>query len=143
MLKNYPREEITMKGKFALAMFALVLLFGASACNIKNENGGLAESTASEIIAQSTLYHNSFKDRIPEFKFDETPVEKYNDGTNYIFTVKCSEREFEKYVKRLKENGFDQKMVDETGYFYAYDSENYVAELTHIDGVLTAKIKKA
>ena len=82
-----------------LAVCAFILLTACSCSIKKTENGGsvnTAAPTASTTAAQTKM-HNDFKDRLPAFKFENEPSEKYDDGMRYILTVKCSQKEYEKY----------------------------------------------
>ncbi|MBQ7837121.1 MAG: hypothetical protein IJ395_00690 [Clostridia bacterium] len=123
---------------------AAVILLGISACSIKKDNNtGFVQNTAvAETTDKPTYYHNSFKDRIPELDFKEEAEEKYVDGDSYHFVVKCSEKEFEKYTKNLKKHGFENNLVEATGYFYAKDGEGYYAELVYKNGTLTATVDR-
>lgn len=130
--------------KLSVIILTAFILLTSSACNLKTDGGtGFASNTdASAATEKTTYHHNSFKDRIPEPDFEETPDEQYNDGENYFFTVKCTEKEFEKYVESIKKKGFEQNLVEATGYFYAKDSEGYFAELVYKNGILTATIDR-
>lgn len=130
--------------KFFLMIIVTLILLGASACNIKTDGktGFDSNIDIGATTEKQTYHHNSFKDRIPEPNFKETPDEQYNDGENYFFTVNCTEKEFEKYVKNLKKKGFENNLVEATGYFYAKDSDGYFAELVYKNGTLTATIDR-
>lgn len=130
--------------KLSVILLAVIMLFGISACNIKTNNGsgfntGVADTVSNET---HTYYYNTFKDRIPEPDFKETPKEQYVDGDSYYFTVTCTEKEFDNYIKKLKRNGFKNSLVEATGYFYAKDGEGYYAELIYKNGILTATIDR-
>ncbi len=133
-----------MTKKLLSIVIAAVILLGMSACSIKKDDDtGFVQNTAvSEITEKPTYYHNTFKDRIPEFNFKEDVEEKYVDGDSYYFVVKCSEKEFEKYTKDLKKHGFENNLVEATGYFYAKDGEGYYAELVYKNGSLTATVDR-
>ena len=81
-------------------LIAIVVCMGS--CGFKNEK---AENKTNniQVTAKSTAVHNHFKDRIPEFKFDNTPIEKYEDGIGYSLSVKCSKKEYKNYnLHKLK-----------------------------------------
>ena len=126
-----------------LAACAFILLT-ASSCSIKKtDNGGVvitAAPTASTTVAQTKM-HNDFKDRLPAFKFENEPSEKYDDGMRYILTVKCSKKEYEKYIKEVKKTGFAQNAIEDDGYFCAYDEQGYYAEITYISEMMTVFVK--
>lgn len=130
--------------KLSVIIFIVFIMLGTSACNIKKDGGtGFGSDNGVVTTTEKPTYHyNRFKDRIPKLDFKETPEEQYIDGESYFFTVNCSEKEFEKYVKSLKKNGFENNLVEATGYFYAKDSEGYFAELVYKNGILTATIDR-
>lgn len=133
-----------MLKKISVIFLALIMLFGISACNIKSDDGkGFDKGvTNTESNETPTYYHNTFKDRIPEPDFKETPKERYDDGESYYFTVACTEKEFGNYIKKLKRHGFKNNLVEATGYFYAKDAEEYYTELVYKNGILTATIDR-
>lgn len=133
-----------MVKRFFSILFAALLLLSASACNLKTDKGENFKKNETDSVSEEkvTYYHNFFKERIPEPDFEETVKEKYDDGESYSFTVRCSEKEFEKYTKNLKKKGFENNLVEASGYFYAKDSEGYYAELVYKDGILTATVDR-
>lgn len=131
-----------MNKKIVAVLSLAAFLFCFSACSIKKDNTDSSLSSTLTTFQQSTLYRNDFKDKLPDFKFDETPAEKYNDGSSYFFSVECSKNEYNKYVEKLKKCGFKNVYAESSGYFYALDNEKYTAELFYVDGVLTAKFGK-
>ncbi len=130
-----------MLKRISAALLCLAMLLTVSACNIKKDKDSAFESAGTSSATKvSTTAQNFLKDIIPEFDFKESPAESFN-GSNYTFTVECSEREYKKYIKALKKSGFEKNMVDETGYFYAFNSENYLAEVIYIEKFMTVKIE--
>lgn len=133
-----------MLKKITVIFLAVIMLLSISACNIKNNEGnGFETAVANTATNESVTYHyNTFKDRIPEPDFKETPKEQYVDGDSYYFTVTCTEKEFDNYIKKLKKSGFENNLVEATGYFYAKDGEGYYTELVYKNGILTATIDR-
>ncbi len=134
-----------MLKKTFVIFLAVIMIFGISACNVESNNGngfdaGVVTDTVSNETA--TYYHNTFKDRIPEPDFKESPKEQYVDGESYYFTVTCTEKEFDNYIKKLKKSGFKNSLVEASGYFYAKDGEGYYTELVYKNGILTATIDR-
>ena len=126
-----------------LAVCAFIMLTACSCSIKKTENGGsvnTAAPTASTTAAQTKM-HNDYKDRLPAFKFENEPSEKYDDGMRYILTVKCSQKEYEKYIKEVKKTGFAQNAIEDEGYFCAYDEQGYYAEITYIGEMMTVFVK--
>ena len=126
-----------------LAVCAFILLTACSCSIKKTENGGSVNTAAPTVstTAAQTKMHNDFKDRLPAFKFENEPSEKYDDGMRYILTVKCSQKEYAKYIREVKKNGFAQNAIEEEGYFCAYDEQGYYAEITYIGEMMTVFVK--
>ena len=84
-----------MLKKITVIFLAVIMLLSISACNIKNNEGnGFETAVANTATNESVTYHyNTFKDRIPEPDFKETPKEQYVDGEGYYFTVTCTEKQ--------------------------------------------------
>ncbi len=130
-----------MKKIFALFSVILVLL-GFSACEIKNGNES-AKKPEYSFTQKETAVHNYFKDKIPDFNFDNEPVERYRDGISYTLSVTCSQNEFKKYVKKLKNNGFEQNAVETETYYSADTDDGFFVEATYVGDMLTVFVKKA
>ncbi len=130
-----------MLKRISAAFICVAMLITASACNIdKNRDMTFESFTAGSVTEAPTSARNFLKDIIPEFDFKESPAERFS-GSNYTFTVKCSEREYKKYIKELKKCGFIIKVVEDSGYFYAFNSENYLAEVMYVEEIMTFRIE--
>ena len=123
-----------------IAIFVLfVLVFAFSSCGVKVEN---KKTTVSYSFTQKeTFIYNNFKDRLPEFKFEKEPVERYRDGISFTLNVTCSQKEFEKYTKKLKKEGFDQNLVEAQTYFSASTQDGFFVEATYVGDMLTVLVK--
>lgn len=122
---------------------AVIAVVAAVAClSSCGFNNNIAEKKPgnAQVTAKSTAVYNHFKDRIPEFKFDNTPVEKYEDGFGYSLSVKCSEREYKNYLKKLKKTGFETNPVEADTYYSASDDKGYFVEVTYVGEMLSVYI---
>lgn len=127
--------------KISAAILLLAVLVCFASCNFDNENS--KEENIVSAAAKTTAVHNHFKDRIPEYSFENEPVEKYEDGFSYILSVKCSQREYKNYLKKLKKTGFEQNPIEADTYYSASDEEGYFVEVTYVGEMLTVLIKGA
>ncbi len=128
-----------MQKRFIAICLAIMLITACSSCGIKNDAD---KSTAAYSLTQKETYiHNSFKDRLPDFKFDNEPVERYRDGMSFIMNVTCTQKEFEKYTKKLKKEGFDQDLVEAQTYFSASTEDGFFVKVTYVEDMLTVLVK--
>lgn len=123
---------------------AVIVLLGmfvcAASCNFDNDK---KKETVVSAVIRTTAVYNHFKDRIPEYSFENKPVEKYEDGLSYVLSVKCSQKEYKSYLKKLKKNGFEQNPIEADTYYSASDEEGYFVEVTYIGEMLSVFIKAA
>lgn len=127
--------------KKILASITLIsMLFVFYSCGVSNDKKQTAQSYS--FTQKATLIHNYFKEKIPEFKFKNEPVEKYRDGVSYTFSVTCTLKEFGKYIKKLEKAGFEQNIVEAQTYFSANTSDGYFAEATYVGDMLTVSVKR-
>lgn len=125
--------------KIIAAVISAALLFGFASCNTDGQFSGSGQSESTTVL---TKIYNSFKDVLPSFGFDSTPVEKYEEGLSYSFSAKCSSKKFEKYIKKVKENGFTNRAAEDDGYFSAYNAEKYYVEITLVNENITVFVKR-
>lgn len=118
-------------------LFALIFVF--SSCEIKSGNNNSAETYS--FTQKETFIYNNFKDKLPEFKFDNEPVERYRDGMSYTMNVTCTQKEFEKYTKKLKKEGFEENLVEAQTYFSASSEDGFFVEATYVGDMLTVLVK--
>lgn len=125
---------------------AIIAVVAAVACLSScgfNNNAADNKPGNVQVTAKSTAVYNHFKDRIPEFKFDNTPVEKYEDGIGYSLSVECSEKEYKSYLKKLKKTGFEINPVEADTYYNATDGKGYFVEVTYVNEMLSVYIGAA
>lgn len=127
-----------MVKRLIVLSLAILMLVCISSCKLDDNSN--PETTAA--TAKTTLIYNSFKDKLPDFNFDNEPVENYEEGVRYVISVSSSEREFESYLKKIKKAGFEERAVEAEGYYCAYDSDGYYAEITLVNDMLTVNIKR-
>lgn len=121
----------------AVVMIAVFICFAS--CGFDSSRAENKQDNV-QATAKSTAVYNHFKDRIPEFKFDNTPIEKYEDGLGYSLSVKCSEKEYKNYLKKLKKTGFKTNSVEADTYYSASDEKGYFVEVTYINEMLSVYI---
>ena len=92
--------------------------------------------------ARITKIHNNFKDVLPDFKFENPVSEKYEESIRYVLSVKCSEKETEKYINALKKAGFVNSATEASTYYSAKTEDGFFAEVTYINEILTVHVKK-
>ena len=127
--------------KIFIIAAVLLMVLSFSACEIKNGNK-TQNNPEYSFTQKETVVFNYFKDKIPDFNFDNEPVERYRDGISYTFSVTCSQNEFKKYVKKLKNNGFEQNTVEAETYFSADTDDGFFVEATYVGDMLTVFVKK-
>lgn len=129
--------------KLSAVFFLLLILLSFCSCNSdrEKEKGNLKNNIS--VTEKSTAVYNHFKDRIPEYNFDNDPVEKYEDGLSYSLSVKCSEREYKSYLKKLKKAGFEINPVEADTYYNAADDEGYFVEVTYSNEMLIVYIGRS
>lgn len=127
--------------RFIAALSAVLIIFGMSACSIK-ENETINKTSSDVTTVKETKVRNNFKDVLPKPKFDNEISEDYEEGIKYSFSVKCSEKECEKYIKQLKKAGFVERATETESYYTAFTEDGYFVEMTYIGGNLTVYTKK-
>ncbi len=130
-----------MVKKIIAAVCTAAVLFGFSSCNVeKNETDEITLSAPT--TARITRIYNNFKDVLPDFKFKNPISEKYEESIRYVLSVRCSEKEMEKYVDALKKAGFVNAATEASTYYSAKTEDGYFAEVTYIQEILTVHVKK-
>lgn len=128
-----------MVKRLIAAGFAIAMIFCFTSCKL---NDNLNDETSTTATTKVTLIYNNFKDVLPDFDFDNEPVENYEEGVRYVISVRSSKRELENYIKKIKKAGFEERAVEAEGYYCAYNSGYYV-EITLVNDMLTVNIKRA
>lgn len=131
-----------MLKRILAASAVIITLTSLSACSVKGSTSGFTGSLTSTETQVITQIHNSFKDVLPEFKFDGDVVEKYKEAYNYSFTAECSKSDFKKYVKKLKESGFTVSVAEAEGYYAARNESSYYVETTLVGEKITVYVKR-
>ncbi len=126
--------------KIFAAITLISMLFVFYSCGVNNDKKLTAPSYS--FTQKATLIHNHFKEKLPEFKFKNEPVEKYRDGVSHTLSVTCTLKEFGKYIKKLQKAGFEQNIVEAQTYFSANTSDGYFVEATYVGDMLTVSVKK-
>lgn len=128
-----------MKKRFLALFLGFVILLSMAACSI--EGSSSKEETPATTVKETRIYNN-YKDVLPDFDFENPISEDYEESVKYSFNVKCSEKECEKYIKKLKNAGFTEKAIETDSYYTAYTEDGYFVEMTYINGNLTVYSKK-
>lgn len=128
-----------LKKILAAALIAAIAV-SVSSCSI--ENGVSSVTTTTSTTQQETRIHNSFKDVLPDFGFDSTPVENYREGISYSFSAECSEKDYKKYIDAVKKAGFEVNAVEADGYYSAYTADKYYVEITLVGDFITVYVKR-
>lgn len=122
------------------AMFLIIsAAVSIGACSMKSEKETGKTRTATE---QVTLIRNFFKETLPSFRFKNDIKETYVDGLTYKFTVKCTQGECDKYIKKVKKEGFTVNPAEGTNYYSARTEDYYFVEITYIGEILTVLCKR-
>ncbi len=120
----------------------LIMLISVSFISCGADNGGKESAPSYSFTQKSTLIHNYFKEKLPDYDFKNEPVEKYRDGVSYTLSVSCSLKEFQKYVKKLKKAGFEENITEAETYFSANTADGYFVEAMYVVDMLTVSVKK-
>lgn len=126
--------------RIVASVCAFIFSLGLSACS--PDKGGEVVTQTTETTVIETRIYNYFKDVVPEFKFKNDPTEEYNEGISYVLRVEASEKEVEKFLKKLKNAGFSESAVESEKYFAARNADGYHVEMTHIEGIMTLYVRK-
>lgn len=126
--------------KICVLFFLFAVLICFCSCGVSNDMDKDKIKNNAVVTEQSTAVYNYFKDRIPEFGFKNEPVEKYDDGLNYILSVECSQKEYKSCIKKLKKAGFNLQSVEADTYYSAVDEEGYFVEVAYVGEMLTLYI---
>ncbi len=132
-----------MLKKIFSILLITIIAFSVSSCEMDDNNGG----TGNGVVPPVTMIANEFAQQLPDFDFSEETVESYDESLRYSFSVRCSEKESEKYIKAVKKEGFtegypDAAPVSGKGYYKASDAEGYMAEIVYKDGVMTVYVTR-
>ena len=127
--------------KTAAFLIFVVLILSFCSCGIKNDNK-IKSSQSYSFTQRVTVIENYFKERLPEFRFSQEPVERYRDGVSFTLSVTSSQKEFGKYVKKLKDSGFELNKVEADTYYSANTEDGFFAEVTYVGDMLTVFVKK-
>ncbi len=123
--------------RISAAVLAVIMIMSISACSINNDKSDTVTTTVKE-----TKIHNNFRDVLPDYNFDNEISEDYEESVKYSFNVKCSEKECEKYIEKLKKAGFTERATETDNYYTAVSKDGYFVEMTYINGNLTVYTKK-
>lgn len=129
-----------MLKKIFVFLIVIITVFSLGSCGIKNEKNKQTDTSYS-FTQKPTAVKNYFKEKLPEFNFSEEPVERYRDGISYTLSVTCSQKEFNKYVNKLKDIGFELNSVEADTYFSANTEDKFFVEVTYIGDMLTVFVK--
>lgn len=129
--------------KISAVILSISVMICLCSCNFDGEKEKGNSENGILVTAKSTAVHNHFKDRIPEFGFENDPVEKYEDGFSYSLSVKCSQKEYKSYLKKLKKTGFEVDAVEADTYYSASDEDGYFVEVTYVGEMLSVYIQTA
>lgn len=129
-----------MVRKTLAVLTVIPMLFVFYSCGLNNDKNQTAPSYS--FTQKATLVHNYFKEKLPEHKFKNEPVEKYRDGVSYTLSVTCTLKEFGRYVKKLQKAGFDLNVVEAETYFSANTDDGYFVEATYVGDMFTVFVNK-
>lgn len=129
-----------MVKKLIAILTVIPMLVAFYSCGVRNDKNQVVESYS--FSQKATQIYNHFKEKLPEYKFKNEPVEKYRDGLSYTLSVSCTLKEFGKYVKKLEKSGFDVNAVKAQTYFTASTYDGYFVEATYVGDMLTVLVKK-
>lgn len=127
-----------LKKAVALCL-VLASVFVVSSCRVENKKDKISDTYS--FTQRVTYIHNHFKDSLPEFKFENDPVERYEDGMSFVMNVVSSQKEFDKYKKKLVKEGFDQELVEAQTYFSAVNGNGLFVKATYVGDMLTVMVK--
>lgn len=130
-----------MLKKITAALLILMVALSLCSCNTI-ENNGIVGNSAVTTTQPQTRIPNNFKDVLPRFRFDSDPIETYREGLSYSFSAKCSESDFNKYVKSLKKSGFEINPAEGNGYYAAKNADKFYVEATLVSGNITVFVKR-
>ena len=115
----------TTLGKIVLVV--LVLLGLLAITNVFNNIGSMIEG---EHIEWSNIKLNEYA---PQPPLTSGKIMTNSKEEFYIYSIKCSDREFYDYVDACKEFGYNYEILDEDEHtFIAFNSEGYKIELMYI-----------
>ncbi len=129
-----------MAKKFISIIMLTVIALSFVSCGVNNDKKQTSPSYS--FTQKATLIHNHFKEKLPEYRFKNEPVEKYRDGVSYTLSVTCTLKEFGKYIKKIQKAGFEKNVVEAETYFSANTADGYFAEATYVGDMLTVSVKK-
>ena len=92
-----------MYRKIISVLFIFAFAFSLVSCNMDDEVG-----SDNGVVAPVTQIANEFSAQLPDFNFSEDIVDSYEESLRYSFSVECSEKESEKYIKAVKKVGFNR-----------------------------------
>ena len=124
-------------------IFIFTVALTVSSCDRNGDNSG--ENNG--VIVPVTQIANEFSAQLPEFDFSEDVIDSYDESLRYSFSVKCSERESEKYIKAVKKAGFtegypESAPISGNGYYKASNSDKYMIEIVYKSGLLTVYVTR-
>lgn len=130
-----------MKKRITAVLLLALISLSITSCKIDNDIDLTGDATA-QSTQKETRIHNSFKDALPDFGFDSVPSENYREGVSYSFSAQCSEKDYKKYIDAVKKSGFNIKATEASGYYSAYTEDDYFAEITLVEGMITVFVKR-
>ncbi|MBO5858182.1 MAG: hypothetical protein J6R20_00175 [Clostridia bacterium] len=122
-----------------LSLFIIIFSFAGCKEVEKGKDNG--------VIPASTKIANEFIGQLPEFEFSSEVVDSYSEALRYTFSVKCSNSEFKKYLKSVKNSGFvlgfpEQQPVSGDGYYKASNDKGYMVEIVYKSDFLTVDVTR-
>ena len=131
-----------MYKKIISVLFIFAFAFSLVSCNMDDEVG-----SDNGVVAPVTQIANEFSAQLPDFNFSEDIVDSYEESLRYSFSVECSEKESEKYIKAVKKVGFTEGYpetapVSGNGYYKASNAEKYMIEIVYKNSILTVHVTR-
>lgn len=131
-----------MLKKTSVVLIMILTVVFLCSCGIKDVNIQKNPDSSYSFTQKATVIENYFKEKLPEFNFSDDPVERYRDGVSFTLSVTCSQKEFNKYVKKLKNSGFELNAFEAETYYSANTEDNFFVEATYVGDMLTVFVKK-
>lgn len=131
-----------MKRIFSVVAIMAVILSFAS-CKVKDSSEKVEKTTQPVSYTKPvTKIYNDLADTLPDFRFSGELHETYDEGYSYSFTVKSSEKEFNKYVAEAEKCGYNQSKVSGDKYFFAMNPNGFKLECMFKDGNTVVNVSR-
>lgn len=127
--------------KFFVLLLIMSISVTVSACSVKNNKTNQERKTTTT-TEKVTLIRNSFKETLPSYKFKNEIKESYVDGMTYKFTVECTQEDCDKYIEKVKKEGYTVNPAEGTNYYSARTEDYFSVEITYIGEILTVLCKR-